>query len=71
MNGLKPTKWNTSRLTTYGALGGLLIGVVRGWHWVPDGEIATALGFFVGGAVGGAAVVAIVSGIRNFLVRSN
>ena len=65
----KPQKWNTGRLTIYGAFAGLAYAV---WGHAPDWGVeplSSTLGTLTGGTVGGAALVAIVSGIRNLFVR--
>lgn len=65
----KPQKWNTGRLTIYGAFAGLAYAVVRNapdWGVEP---LASTLGTLTGGTVGGAALVAIVSGLRNLFIR--
>ncbi len=70
---MKPQKWNTGRLAIYGAFGGLGLaaGIIRAGPTMIQGEIAGSLGYLVGSAVGGAALVALVSGIRNLFIRSN
>ncbi len=65
----KPQKWNTGRLTICGAFAGLAYAV---WGHAPDWgvqDLASTLGQLTGSTVGGAALVAIVSGIRNLFVR--
>ena len=68
---MKPQKWNTGRLTIYGAFGGLTVGVIRAWPTIIQGDIASSLGYVVGSAVGVATLVALASGIRNLFIRSN
>jgi hypothetical protein len=64
-------KWNTGRLALYGAAVGCMYGAVANMsYWTGSAEmVLEAIGGVVGGGVGGAAVVAIVSGVRNLLVR--
>ncbi len=66
---MKPKKWNTSRLALYGLFLGLALSVLRhaaDWGVQP---IESTMGQLTGGAVGGAALVAITSGLRNLFVR--
>ncbi len=65
----KPKKWNTGRLALYGAFAGLAYSVFNhaaNWGVEP---LSSTLGTLTGGAVGGAALVAITSGLRNLFVR--
>ncbi len=66
---MKPEKWNTGRLTIYGAFGGLAVGIIRAWPIIIQGDIAGSLGALAGSALGIAVLVALVSGIRNLFVR--
>ncbi len=66
-----PKRWNTMRLALYGALAGFLYAVfTSGPYWKGDTGLALeGVGTLFGGAVGGAIVVATVSGLRNLFVR--
>ncbi len=66
---MKPQKWDTGRLAIYGAFGGLAVGIIRAWPFMIQGDIAGSLGALAGSALGGAALVALVSGIGNLFVR--
>jgi len=63
---MKPQKWDTGRLAIYGALGGLAVGIIGA---MIQGGIDGLLIYLVGSAVGGAALVVLVSGIRNLFIR--
>ena len=67
---MKPKKWDTRRYAVYGAFAGAAITLLQIWPnasaelswWAYAGRI-------FGGAVGGALVVAALSGFRNLMVR--
>ena len=63
---MKPQKWNTGRLAIYGAFGGLAVGIIGA---MIQGGIDGLLVHLVGSAVGGAALVVLVSGFRNLFIR--
>jgi len=67
-------KWNTSRLSWYGALFGAVYYVVMPpYHWAVSGGVALAekAGEIIGGAAGMAMLVAIVSSVRNLLLKNS
>ncbi len=66
---MKPQKWDTGRLAIYGVFGGLAFGIVGAWPIMIQEGITGSLVYLVGSALGGAALVALVSGIRNLFVR--
>lgn len=66
---MKPKKWNTPRLALYGAFVGAAFILIRGYIEPSYAPVEFNVGEVVGGAVGGAALVAIVSGVRNMFVR--
>ncbi len=66
---MKPQEWDTGRLAIYGAFGGLAVGIIRAWPILIQEGITGALVYLVGSAVGGAALVVLVSGIRNLFIR--
>ena len=66
---MKPKKWNTRRLALYGAFVGLAYSVFNhaaNWGVEP---VSFTIGGLTGGAVGGAALLAAASGIRNLFIR--
>ena len=66
---MKPKKWNTSRLALYGVFGGLAYSVFNhAAHWGVE-PVESTIGGLLGGAAGGAALIATVSGIRNLFIR--
>ena len=67
---MKPQKWNTGRLMIYGAFGGLAVGIILAGPIMMIREgITDSLVYLVGSALGGAALVGLVSGIRNLFIR--
>ncbi len=66
---MKPQKWNTGRLVIYGAFGGLAVGIIRAWPIMIQEGITDSLVYLVGSALGGAALVGLVSVIRNLFIR--
>jgi hypothetical protein len=72
---MKPKPWNTVRIALYGGLAGVAYSAINfglGFHTPNVHEsdlLAAAVGEFIGGAVGGAALCAAVSGIRNYFGR--
>ncbi len=66
---MKLQKWNAGQLAVYGAFGGLAVGIIRAWPIMIQEGITGSLVYLVGSAFGGAALVALVSGIRNLFVR--
>jgi hypothetical protein len=66
-----PCDWNTLQFSICGAFVGMLYAAyldIGLWTRGPD-MVAQALGGLAGGALGAAALVAIVCGIRNLFVR--
>jgi hypothetical protein len=66
---MKPQKWNTTRIALCGAAGGgvyMLATLVVGNHYL---DITENIAANFGGAVGGAALFATVSRIRNMFIR--
>ncbi len=66
---MKPKKWNTRRLALYGAFFGLayaVFDIAANWGVQP---VLFTIGGLLGGAVGGAALLASASGIRNLFIR--
>ena len=66
---MKPQKWNTGRLAVYGAFGGLAVGIILAGPIMIQEGITGSLVYLVSSALGGAALMALVSGIRNLFVR--
>lgn len=67
-----PKRWNTLRLALYGAIAGLGFAAIKSAPlWSLGGDYqARAIGQLIGGAAGGAAIVALVSGVRNRVLRA-
>lgn len=65
-------RWNTLRLAAWGAGAGLIYGAIQGaLLWSLGGDYqARAIGQLIGGLVGGAALIALVSGLRNLILRA-
>jgi hypothetical protein len=62
----KPKRWNTLRASLIGAAFGAIYTAFDSTLWNLDpSEISAS---FIGGSIGGAALFAIVSGLRNLLV---
>jgi hypothetical protein len=63
--------WNTPRLTLYGGAAGTLYAAYDlAGHWSLDpNAMAYCLGGLMGGAAGGALLVAAFAGLRNVVVR--
>lgn len=69
---MKPKPWNKLRLALYGAVAGLLIGLLtEGGAWLAAGFSFRGVGMFVGNEVVTAILVAIVSNVCNFVVIRN
>ncbi len=66
---MKPQEWDTGRLAIYGAFGGLAVGIILAWPIMIREGITDSLVYLVGSALAGAALVGLVSGIRNLFVR--
>ncbi len=66
---MKPQKWNTGQLTVYGAFGGLAVGIILAWPIMIREGITDSLVYLVGSALAGAALMGLVSGIRNLFMR--
>ncbi len=65
-------RWNTLRLSGFGALAGLAYGFYMSlpfWGWGTEFDVH-AVGSLPGGIAGGAALVALVSGLRNLILRA-
>lgn len=65
-----PTLWDTPRLALYGAAGGLLFAaydLAGQWSFTLD-VLANCAGGLLGGAVGGALLVAAAAGLRNLII---
>ena len=66
---MKPKRWNTVRIALCGAaLGAVYVLVGEGGGYLSAGEIGPGISLTLGGAIGGAALFAIVSGVRNLLI---
>ena len=65
-------RWNTMRAALIGAVCGIVYAVVRivlgSGPWTTD-QLSYHFGGLIGGAVGGAALFAAVSGVRNLILR--
>ena len=66
---MKPQKWNTGQLAIYGVFGGLAVGIIRAWPIMIQEGITGSLVYLVGSALAGAALLGLVSGIRNLFIR--
>lgn len=66
---MKPQKWNTARLAIYGAFGGAAVVTILDWPTIVQQDLVNSLASQVGGAIGGAALMGLISGSRNFFVR--
>ena len=68
---MKPKRWNTLRLTLYGAVAGLTFAVLNDagtWNFETIDSTAYVIGGLLGGAAGGGLLMATASGLRNFFV---
>lgn len=69
-------RWNTLRIALWGLFLGPLYSFAKAYFdgtlprvWDADG-LAYILGGLIGGALGGAALFALVSGVRNLILRA-
>jgi threonine/homoserine efflux transporter RhtA len=66
----KPGKWNTPKIALYGAaVGAIYPGVLHFPLSAAGDDVAFWLGSMTGGALGVAVLAALVSAVRNLLVR--
>ena len=66
---MKAAKWNTPKVALYGAPTGAVIALVQDYEAVSRAGSHAVIAYVIGGAIGGAALFALVSGARNLFVR--
>jgi hypothetical protein len=67
---MKVHKWNTARLALYGAaIGAVYEFVIEAHSYWSEGALAAAVSMVIGGAIGGAILFAIASGVGNLFAR--
>lgn len=66
---MKPQKWNTTRIAICGAAIGGVYTLAKLGVGDPYLHIGESIAAMFGGALGGAALFAMVSGVRNMFIR--